>query len=129
MNALNQRRKIVFKAWLLLLFLSLFAPVQAYALNEEERITVLIESIRETPEGTHFIRNGKAYSVTDAVSHLNLKHSKTKSRVKTAEEFIKHVASGSSVSGEEYLIRYPDGTTVTAATFFMEKLRKLKDVK
>jgi uncharacterized protein YlzI (FlbEa/FlbD family) len=127
----NQRRKAVFKAWhlLLLLFLSFFAPVQAYAMNEEEKITMLIESIKDTPDGTHFIRNGMAYSVTDAVSHLNLKHSKTKSRVKTAEEFIKHVASGSSVSGKEYLIRYPDGTTVIAAAFFMEKLRKLNDVR
>jgi len=110
----------------LAVFLCVFAPVQAYALSEEEKITMLIESIRDTPEGTHFIRNGKAYDVADAVSHLNLKYSKAKSKATTAEEFIKHIASGSSVSGEAYLIRYPDGTTVTAAVFFTERLRGLE---
>ncbi|MDR0247935.1 MAG: DUF5329 domain-containing protein [Burkholderiales bacterium] len=98
-------------------------------MSEEEKITALIESVRDTPEGTQFIRNGKTHSVSDAISHLNLKYSKAKSRVKTAEDFIKHVASGSSVSGEAYLIRYPDGATVTAAAFFTEKLRKLKSEK
>jgi uncharacterized protein YlzI (FlbEa/FlbD family) len=129
MSVLNQRQKAMLKIGLLFLlpFLSLFAPVQAYALNEDEKITMLIESVRDTPEGTHFIRNGKAYDVAEAISHLNLKYSKAK--VNTAEEFIKYVASGSSVSGEAYLIRYPDGTTVTAAAFFMENLRKLKDAK
>jgi len=112
---------------LLVSLLCVFAPVQAYALSEEEKITMLIESVRDTPEGTKFIRNGKAYDVADAVSHLNLKHSKAKSRVTTAEEFIKHVASGSSVSGKAYLIRYPDGTTITTAAFFTERLRGLKD--
>ncbi|MDR2244008.1 MAG: DUF5329 domain-containing protein [Burkholderiales bacterium] len=98
-------------------------------MGEEEKITALITSIKDTPEGTQFIRNGKAHSVDDAVSHLNLKYSKAKSRIKTAEDFIKHVASGSSVSGEAYLIRYPDGTTITALAFFTERLRKLKGEK
>ncbi|MDR0251025.1 MAG: DUF5329 domain-containing protein [Burkholderiales bacterium] len=131
MNVLNQRRKIVHKVGLvfLLSILSLFAHAQAFAMSEEEKITALIESVRDTPEGTQFIRNGKAHSVSDAISHLNLKYSKAKSRIKTAEDFIKHVASGSSVSGEVYLIRYPDGATVTAAAFFTEKLRKLKSEK
>ena len=116
------------KAWMALFisFLCLFAPVQAYAMSEEEKITMLIESVRDTPEGTHFIRNGKAYDVAEAVSHLNLKYSKAKSRIKTAEEFIRHIASGSSVSGEEYLIRYPDETSITAAVFFTERLRGLE---
>ena len=119
------------KVWMVVLvsFLCVFASVQAYALSEEEKITMLIESVRDTPKGTHFIRNGEAHDVADAVSHLRLKYSKAKSRVKTAEGFIKHVASGSSVSGKEYLIRYPDGKTVTATAFFMEKLRGLENEK
>jgi uncharacterized protein YlzI (FlbEa/FlbD family) len=116
------------KTWLplFLLLFSIFVPVQAYALSEEEKITALIESVRDTPEGTQFIRNGKAYDVDEAVSHLKLKYSKATSSVQTAEAFIKHVASGSSVSGEAYLIRYPDGTTVTSAVFFTERLRGMK---
>jgi uncharacterized protein YlzI (FlbEa/FlbD family) len=124
----SQHRKSKRNVWglLLLSFLFFFAAAPAYAISEEKKITMLIESVRDTPEGTRFIRNGKAYNVTETVSHLNLKYSKVKNRVKTAEDFIKHVASGSSVSGEAYLVRYPDGTTVTAAAFFTEKLRKLK---
>ena len=120
------------KDWFALLLslsfiLFIFAPVHSYALNEEEKIKMLIESVKDTPKGTQFIRNGKAYSVDDAVSHLYLKYSKAKSKIKTAEKFIKHVASASSVSGKKYLIRYPDGTTVTAETFFTERLRKISN--
>jgi uncharacterized protein YlzI (FlbEa/FlbD family) len=129
MNKFAQHRKSERSVWglLLLSFFFFFAAAPAHATSEEDKITMLIESVRDTPESTQFIRNGKAYSVAEAVSHLNLKYSKGKNRVKTAEDFIKHVASGSSVSGEAYLIRYPDGTTVTTATFFTERLRKLKD--
>ncbi|MDR2860966.1 MAG: DUF5329 family protein [Syntrophobacterales bacterium] len=110
-------------------FLSLlfmFAAFHVYAAGEEERIKTLIAAVKDTPAGTQFIRNGKAYSADEAASHLNLKYSRAKTRVKTAEDFVKYVASGSSVSGEEYLLRYPDGTAVTARAFFTERLRKLE---
>jgi hypothetical protein len=128
MNAPTLPRQGARSAGLLLLLLLAFllAPVHAYALSEEDKITALIASIQNAPAGTQFVRNGTAYGVADAVSHLNLKYSRAKSRVKTAEDFIQYVASGSSMSGEAYLIRYPDGTTVTAKEFFTEKLRKLK---
>ncbi|MCL2872257.1 MAG: DUF5329 domain-containing protein [Betaproteobacteria bacterium] len=119
------------KLWLplLALFFCCFAPVQAYAMSEEEKITALIASVKDTPEGTQFVRNGKAYSVTEAIDHLNYKYARAKSKVKTAEDFIKYVASKSSMSGEDYLIRYPDGKTATAEAFFAERLRKLKSEK
>jgi len=119
------------KAWLALwlALLCLFAPLQAHAMSEEQKITLLIQSVKEAPEGTRFIRNGSVYSVDDAVAHLNMKYSKAKSRIKTAEDFIKYVASTSSMSGEAYLVRYPDGNSVTAATFFTEKLRGLNEQK
>jgi len=129
MHRLDNLQKIIRAAWLPLLLLFLFAPVQAHALGEEEKIALLIESVKDTPEGTRFIRNGQAYSAADAASHLTLKYSNTNSRVATAEEFIRQVASSSSMSGKEYLIRYPDGITLTAAAFFMEKLRALENEK
>ncbi|MDR0274022.1 MAG: DUF5329 domain-containing protein [Burkholderiaceae bacterium] len=127
----NQRRKSACKNWLALFALlsCFFVCAQAWAMSEEEKIVALIESVRSTPEGTQFVRNGTAYDVADAVSHLSMKYSKAKSRVKTAEDFIRYVASGSSISGQPYLIRYPDGTAVTAAAFFTERLRKLSEEK
>ena len=129
MNGFDSFRKIAHHAGWLLFLLFLFAPALTYgknhAMSEEEKITALIESVRDTPEGTQFIRNGKAHSVADAVSHLHHKYSKAKPSIKTAEDFIKHIASRSSISGEAYLIRYPDGTAITAEAFFTERLRKL----
>ncbi|MDR2710339.1 MAG: DUF5329 domain-containing protein [Burkholderiales bacterium] len=125
---INQLRLPLLAMFLCALFCA-FAPLQAHAMSEEEKIAALIASVRDTPEGTQFIRNGKAYNVADAVDHLNFKYSKVKSRIKTAEEFITYVASQSSLSGEAYQIRYPDGKTITSETFFTEKLRKLKDEK
>ena len=120
------------KAWtafpLSILFIFVIS-LQVHALGEEEKIMMIIESIKDTPEGTQFIRNDKLYSADNAVSHLKLKYSKTKSRVKTAEDFITYVASSSSISGKEYLLRYPHGTAVTAAAFLTESLHKLEKKK
>ena len=119
------------KAWLVLFMsiLFIFISFPVHALTEEEKIAIIIESISGTSAGTQFIRNGKAYSADEAVSHLKLKYSRTKSRVKTAENFIKYVASCSSTSGKEYLLRYPDGTTVPAAEFLTKQLRSLEKKK
>jgi hypothetical protein len=117
-------KRVWFVFFLPLLFI--LASFQAHALSEGEKIRIIIESVKDTPKGTQFIRNSKAYSADEVVSHLNLKYSKAKSKVKTAEDFIKYVASRSSASEEEYLIRYPDGTTITSAVFFTERLRKLE---
>jgi len=72
------------KLWLslLALFLCAFVPAQAATMSEEGKIAALIESVRDTPEGTQFIRNGTAYSVADAVDHLNKKYSAAKSKIK-----------------------------------------------
>ena len=119
------------KIWLALLvsLTCIFASVQAHAMGEEEKIAQLIESVKSVPEGTQFIRNGSAYPAADAAAHLRMKYSKVQSKVKTAEDFIKYVASKSSVSGQAYVIRYPDGTTVTAEVFFTEKLRRMQNAK
>jgi len=117
------------RAGLLVFLFFIFASLPVYALSEEEKIRLVIDSIKDTPQGTQFIRNDKGHSADDAVSHLNLKYSRAKSRVKTAEDFIKYVASASSTTGKEYLVRYPDGTTVMAAAFFTERLRKLEKAK
>jgi hypothetical protein len=44
-------------------------------------------------------------------------------KVKTAEDFIKLCASQSSITGEPYLMRLADGTTVKSEVFFRNKLK------
>lgn len=95
----------------------------AYAQDSREaaKIQHLIASI-ETLEGAKFIRNGREYDARSAADHLRLKLKNAGYRVKTAEDFIKFCGSKSSITGEPYLIRFADGTTVKAEVFFRKKL-------
>ena len=97
--------------------------VSAYAQDSREaaKIQYLISSV-ETLEGAKFIRNGSEYDARSAADHLRLKLKNAGERVRTAEDFIKYCGSKSSLTGEPYLIRFADGTTVKAEVFFGKKL-------
>jgi uncharacterized short protein YbdD (DUF466 family) len=69
-----------------------------------------------------FLRNGGEYDARKAADHLRLKLKTAGDQVKTAEEFIRLCGSKSSVSGEAYRIRFPDGTTLDAEAFFRKRL-------
>jgi hypothetical protein len=88
---------------------------------EEARIEYLIAVIGSLPGG-QFIRNGKAYDAKAAVNHLRFKLRYAGSSVRTAEDFIRYCATQSSMSGEPYQIRFPDGHSVTSAVFLRQKL-------
>src|SRR5207249_5843772 len=57
-----------------------------------------------------FIRNGKEYDASRAVSHLKTKLLFAGKRVQTVRQFIVGVASHSEETGKPYEIRLPDGT-------------------
>lgn len=107
---------------LLIILISLVA-VHTYAQDSREaaKIRYLIASV-ETLEGAKFIRNGREYDARSAASHLRLKLKNAGYRVRTAEDFIKFCGSKSSMTGEPYLIRFTDGTTVKTEVFFRKKL-------
>jgi len=107
---------------LFMVLISLVA-VHAYAQDSREaaKIHHLIASV-ETLEGAKFIRNGREYDARSAANHLRLKLKNAGKRVKTAEDFIKYCGSKSSMSGEPYLIRFTDGTTMKTEVFFKKKL-------
>ncbi|MBP1749971.1 MAG: hypothetical protein H6Q52_2510 [Deltaproteobacteria bacterium] len=90
--------------------------------SEAAKIQYLIASV-ETLEGAKFIRNGNEYDARSASSHLRLKLKTAGKKVKTAEDFIKYCASKSSITGEPYLMRFADGTTVKSEAFFRNKLK------
>ena len=97
--------------------------VSAYAQDSREaaKIQYLIASV-EALEGAKFIRNGREYDARSASNHLRLKLKNAGNRVRTADDFIKFCGSKSSMTGEPYLIRLTDGTTVKAEVFFRKKL-------
>jgi len=108
---------------ILFMILISLAAVYAYAQDKGEaaKIQYLIASV-ETLEGAKFIRNGQAFDARPAANHLRLKLKNAGGRVKTAEDFIKYCGSKSSMSGEPYLIRFTDGTTVKTEAYFRKKL-------
>lgn len=112
-------------AWLLCVFL--LAPafaqqaVTRQAPTEQQKIDYLISTVADLHDAV-FIRNGTAYDATQAAAHLRLKLRFAGSRVKTANEFITQCATGSSVSGVHYTIRFANGPTLDSATWLRDKL-------
>jgi Family of unknown function (DUF5329) len=88
---------------------------------EERKIEYLIAVI-ENLHDAQFIRNDVAYEAKAAADHLRLKLRLAGSRVATAEDFIRLCASGSSMSGTPYQIRFSDGRVVTSEAFLRLRL-------
>ena len=61
-----------------------------------------------------FIRNGKEYGPEDARKHVQKKYEYARSWIMTAEDFIRGVASKSSMSGKPYKVRCKDQTMLCA---------------
>jgi hypothetical protein len=106
------------------------APVAATTstkpvLTEQAKIEALIGAVEAMPKAV-FIRNGSEYTAARAADHLRLKWHNAGGRIRTTEQFIKHCASQSSMTGRKYQIRFPDGRTVDSAVFFHEQLARLE---
>lgn len=103
------------------------APATAHVvpLSEAAKIQALINSVEQLP-GAVFIRNGTEYSADKAADHLRMKLRYAGKRVTTADQFIANLATGSSMSGKPYHIRFADGHTVESAVYFREQLKRLE---
>ena len=101
------------------------APRPVPPLSEQVKIQSLIASIEQL-KGAVFIRNGTEYDAHKAADHLRLKLKYAGKRVQTADQFISNLATGSSMSGKPYKIRFADGHTVESAVYFREQLRRIE---
>jgi len=107
--------------------LSIFFGICAHAqMSEEAKIDHLINAVKKAPDGTTFIRNGKEYGSEQAADHLRTKYQLGKEHAGTAELFIEHIASRSSMTGIAYRIKFADGKTVSAHEFFLQELKKIE---
>ena len=111
--------------WLLLLGLLFAACAFAAPLTEQQKIDALIHGV-ETMPGTPFIRNGTAYDGKAAADHLRLKLRNSWGQIKTANDFITRIASGSSMSGQPYQIRMANGMTEDAEVYFRAELKRIE---
>lgn len=99
----------------------LVAPALGQQDIEQRKIEYLISSIADLHDGK-FIRNGSEYDAQQAADHLRLKLRYAGGRVKTAEDFIVYCATGSSMTGDAYQIKFADGRIVATAAFLRDKL-------
>lgn len=105
----------------MLALISIVSHAEEMDAMESRKIEYLIASI-ETLENAEFIRNGRAHDAGAAADHLRLKLRKAGSRVKTAQDFIRYCATGSSMSGKPYQIRFADGRTVATGEYLRQQL-------
>lgn len=96
---------------------------RAAEMSEREKIDALIGMV-ESRKDLKFIRLGSEHSSTEAAQMLRTKLGFAGSRVKTADEFIKYVAT-QTVSGSPYYVLYPDGKRITSADFLRTELKRL----
>ena len=99
-------------------------PTAPPASRESARIEALIASVQQA-KGLVFIRNGEEHDAAAAAAHLRMKWKNAGSRVRTAEDFIKVCATGSSMSGKKYQIRFADGHVQDSADYFNAQLRRI----
>ena len=97
------------------------AKASKSSLTESQKIEHLITSLRSM-KGAIFIRNGSEHTAQEAADHLELKWQKHRSKIKTADDFIEHLATKSSMTGNLYKIRFPDGKTVPTAEVLQNEL-------
>lgn len=90
---------------------------------EKYKIMYLLEELTRSPH--QFERNGQIYPAARAASHLRMKYAFVKNRVGTAEEFIEHIASKSSTSGQLYRVILANGLTVPSGVIFKNELEYL----
>lgn len=69
-----------------------------------------------------FIRNGNEYNAEDAEAHLRMKYGRGKRYASTTEDFIKNLASQSSMSGKPYYIACNGEEKTESGTWLMQLL-------
>lgn len=106
---------------------SIGGPRQSSTLTEEQKINHLIQYIEKS--NVIFIRNGSEYNAKDAAKHLRVKLEKAGKKVKTCKEFIDYIASKSSMSGEPYKVKFPNGVIMPLRDVLYYELKKLESGK
>ena len=73
-----------------------------------------------------FIRNGREHSGRDAVVHIQRKYAHFRDEIKTPEDFIRLTATKSLLTGKPYLVKTPEGVTLTSEDWLLEALQSYR---
>ena len=106
-----------------LIILLVSANVFAGTMSEKDKINYLLDAL--TTEKVVFIRNGEEHSGVEARKHLQDKLGAVQG-IDTAQDFIAKIASSSSVTGEPYMVKFPNGTQIESAKWLGQKLKEIE---
>ncbi len=101
--------------------LSCFFLVPSWAQAYPDNVDCLLQAVGSAD--VKFVRNGSEYPAKEASDHLRMKMDKAGDQITTAEMFIEHIASRSSMTGEPYYIVLSDGSKKTAAGWLADRLK------
>ena len=90
--------------------------------TENQKIEAMIAHV-EGLKQAKFVRNGVEYDAQIAGRFLRYIWNDNKERVKTADDFIRIVATASG-AGIPYLVRFPDGRESKSRDYLVELLKK-----
>ncbi|WCL47656.1 DUF5329 family protein [Leptospira sp. GIMC2001] len=76
-----------------------------------------------------YIRNGSEYTALQARQHMELKMKSSRGMISTIPNFIKHIATKSSMTGIPYLIKFKDGKTIESSVWLTDQWEILKKSK
>jgi hypothetical protein len=105
-------------------FLAWMAPLSAMSAEPATEIEYLLHAIGQSE--CIFTRNGNDHSAPEAENHLRMKYDRTKSRIKTAEAFIDHLASKSSWTGKPYTIHCTNGDPEPSGQWLYRELTQYR---
>ena len=97
----------------LLIVIAVGGPLRVTAgEGTEQEIRYLLEFVAAS--GCTFVRNGSDHSSAEAADHLRLKYERGRRYANSAEDFIDHLASQSSWSGDTYTVRCGNDTLTSS---------------
>lgn len=79
-----------------------------------------------THSGCQFERNGKIYSVQEAISHINKKQQHHENKIDSAVDFINYAASKSIISGKSYYMVCKGAVRVKTSIWLLNKLKSIQ---
>ena len=126
---MTRARRILHRpGWAGLLAVLLFAAAGSAGelpADEGRLIEALIARVAGMSDAA-FIRNDRSYDAATAAEFLRRKWRRHADEVRSVEDFIERVASGSSTTGMPYRIRLADGRELPCAAVLREELGKLR---
>lgn len=92
--------------------------------TDQAMIDALLSAVERS--GCTMERNGEQHDAKKAADHLRMKLERAGSRVQTIEQFIEHIATGSSASGRPYRVFCPGAAPVSSRDWMRARVQSLR---